>query len=115
MNMPSASSFYVNGFSGVGSQNQYSTLASQTSTIAQQDDRDDMIRVSAQPDKGSGTSSDRPLIVQENQQAEYADPMEELPSKDWEELEARYERDMKAAIQHEQAIMSEIEWVMKAC
>ena len=41
------------------------------------------------------------------------DPMEDLPSKDWEELETRYDGDMEAAVQHEQSIIDEIEWVMK--
>lgn len=52
---------------------------------------------------------------EENSEDQNADPMADLPLKDWQELETRFERDMEAAIQHEQSIMDEIEWIMKAC
>lgn len=54
-------------------------------------------------------------MAEETQPEEIIDPMQELPPKDWEELEMRYEREMEAVIQHEQSVMEEIEWVMKAC
>ena len=113
--MPFASNSAINGFSGSGSQKPQSTFASQASTLATQDNRDEMIRDVAQPDEGPGTSTERSLTVRDNQHEGYANPIEDLPLKDWKELEARYERDMEAAIQNEQTIMAEIEWVMKAC
>jgi hypothetical protein len=55
-----------------------------------------------------------PLVEQDDRQITPGDPTKNLPTKDWEELQARYERDMEASIQNEQSIMDEIEWVMKA-
>ena len=111
--MPPPNNFEVNGFLGVRSQNSQATVASQASTLTQQDNRDGTPRNDAQTDLGPMASWGRPLIVQENRQ--HADPAEDLPLKDWHELETRYERDMAAAIHHENSILDEIEWVMKAC
>lgn len=111
--MPSLSNFEVNGFSGTGSQNPQSTFQSQASVLAQQDNENETAGSGMNPEKRPAASWGRPLILQEDRQGENTDPMEDLPSKSWEELETRYERDMEAAIQHEQSIVDEIEWVMK--
>ncbi len=113
--MPSTGNFQINGFSGLSSQNQNPTFASQTSTEAAQDEKEEVIHDMTQPEKRSRSPNQQPLIVHENQKEDYTDPLVDLPLKDWEELEARYEQDMAAAIQREQAVMDEIEWVLKAC
>ncbi len=113
--MPSPSEHAANGFSGAGSHNQQSAFASQASTVEQNDDEREMLRHDAQLEQKQTASWERPLTVQESRQNDNASPVDDLPLKDWQELEVRYERDMQAAIQHEQSIIDEIEWVMKAC
>ena len=58
----------------------------------------------------SFTNRESPI---ENRAVLVQDPSEPPPAKDWEELEARYAREMDAAIQKEASIMAEIETVMK--
>lgn len=110
--MPSSGNFAVNGFSGAESVDQESKHATQEAALVQKDTRDKMPHNDAQFE-GTAPSWDGPLTVQESQQRENADPMEGLSPKDWEELEVRYGRDMEVAIQHEQSIIDEIEWVMQ--
>jgi hypothetical protein len=113
--MPSPGNFEVIGFSRIGSHNHQSTSVSQASTLVSQESRCETLRTGA-PFEGASTESwERPQVVQESQRIEDFDPMEDLPVKDWEGLEMRYERDMEAAIQHEQSLIDEIEWVMKVC
>lgn len=69
----------------------------------------------AQADEGPESGTKRSSTVLDTQHEGSINPMEDLPLKDWEELETRYERDMEAAIRNEQAVMAEIEWVMKVC
>lgn len=96
--LPSSTNFEVNGFLGVGPQNQHSNLATQASTLVQQENEVGLL--------GYGElAEDAPMAS--------CDPMEDLTSKDWEELETRFDGDMEAAVQHEQSIIDEIEWVMK--
>lgn len=95
--MPSTN-FEVNGFLGEESQKQRSSFATQTSTLVQQEHE--------QGPFGQATSADNGTMT-------FCDPMDDLPSKDWEELETRYDGEMEAAVQHEQSIIDEIEWVMK--
>jgi hypothetical protein len=113
--MPSPGNFEGNGFSRIGSQNHQSTSASQASTLVPQENRRETFHTDAPVEGASAEGWERPEVVQESRQSEDIDPMEDLPGKDWEELEMRYERDMEAATQHEQSIIDEIEWVMKAC
>jgi hypothetical protein len=103
--MPSPGPFEANGVAGGSWDSQQPAFGSQPSTLAQTNGQDDAMDQSTLPPSG--------INEQENQRDEIGDPLEELQPKDWEELEARYERDMEAAIQHEQAIMDEIEWVAK--
>ncbi|KAF7510755.1 hypothetical protein GJ744_006121 [Endocarpon pusillum] len=93
-----SSNFEVNGFLGVGPQNQHSNFATQASTLVQQENEVGLL--------GYGELAEDGLTAS-------CDPMEDLPSKDWEELETRFDGDMEAAVQHEQSIIDEIEWVMK--
>jgi hypothetical protein len=109
--MPPLSNFEANGLSGAASQIQPSTFPSQASTLAQQDIGTDASGANVR--EGPGALSGRSSMSQGNQPSEDMDPVEDLPLKDWEELETRYEREMEAAIQHEQSIIDEIEWVMK--
>ncbi len=96
--MPSSTNFEVTGFLGAGSQNQQSNFATQASTLVQQEHEE-------VPLGKAVLAEDGPMVS--------CDPLEELPSKDWEELETRYDGEMEAAVQHEQSIIDEIEWVMK--
>jgi hypothetical protein len=112
--MPSQSDFEVNGFTGAALHHQPS-FASQASTVKPERNEDEAPRNGARHQEILGASLEGQITLQETRAEEHNDPTEDLPSKDWEELEARYELDMEAAIQHEQSIMDEIEWVMKAC
>lgn len=111
--MPSSNNSEVNGCSRAGPQNQQSTFASQASTVAQQDNRHETIPDDTGLEENPTASGEGPLNVQDSRQN--VNPMEDLLPKDWEELEMRYEREMEAAVQHEQSIMDEIEWIMKVC
>lgn len=117
--MPSPSNFEVNGFAGAGSQIHQSTFAAEASTPAEQENRNEMSDDDndddAQLEQKPMNFSELSLTSQESQQDENVHTMEDLPLKDWEELQSRYEREMEAAIQHEQSIVNEVEWVMKAC
>lgn len=113
--MTSPIKFEVSGFSGTGSKRQHSTFALQPSTLKQQSNEDEMHDDGAQVLEGPPGSWQRPLVIQETRNDDFGNPNDGLPLKDWEGLEARYEQDMEAAIQHEQSILDEIEWVMKVC
>jgi len=113
--MHAQNNFEANGISGAAWQHQPSAFPSQTSTLAQQDTGTEIAASGANVEEEPAASSGSLSMEHGNQPCEDIDPMEDLPSKDWEELEKRYEREMEAAIQHEQSIIDEIEWVMQVC
>jgi hypothetical protein len=113
--MHAKTKFETNGLSGAASQDQPSTFPSQASTLTQQDAGIGTAAGGANVEQGPAGLSGSSSMAHDNQPSEDMDPMEELPPKDWEELERRYEGEMEAAIQHEQSIIDEIEWVMQVC
>jgi hypothetical protein len=113
--MHSRNNFEANGLPGAAPQDQPSAFPSQASTLAQQDTGTGAAASGANVEEGPTTSSGSSSMQHDNGPSEDLDPMEALPLKDWEELENRYEQEMEAAIQNEQSIIDEIEWVMSVC
>lgn len=112
--LSSLSTFGPSGFGGSASETPQSTPGPRAPSEAQPDRESTMMQKDAHLDKGLKRPRENPLIVQEDRQNASADPKEDLPSKDWEELESRFEREMEATVQQEQSTMDEIKWIMKA-